>query len=153
MHHYAPNSRCKPFHILLKGRPVTRARSSLDPLRRFRVYHLQLEDGTCTYVFQPDDAEPYKGTVGGFISQTLRWVCCSRRPPGCRRLWRHFIDCRIRMYSAWTDHQRAVCCDEPLDLLLVATNDSARSEWALSRPSLSCMPSGVASPFEQRAQT
>ena len=36
---------------------------------------LQLEDGTCTYVFQPKDAEPYKGTVGGFISQTLR---CTR---------------------------------------------------------------------------
>ena len=31
----------------------------------------QLEDGTCTYVFQPEGAEPYKGTVGGFISQTL----------------------------------------------------------------------------------
>ena len=31
----------------------------------------QLEDGTCTYVFEPENAEPYKGTVGGFISQTL----------------------------------------------------------------------------------
>jgi len=33
-----------------------------------------LEDGTCTYVFEPEGAEKYKGTVGGFISQTLASV-------------------------------------------------------------------------------
>ena len=35
---------------------------------------LQLEDGTCTYVFQSEDAEPFKGTVGSFISKTLESV-------------------------------------------------------------------------------